>query len=161
MKKAVFQFTLWWAVFGSAIWVGGTVFMISVITPQWSRHPPDSVMQYFLHTDFNRYIGRFFGPPFMLFRSFIPQLLAVVLGWRMINHRKYLLISFGCTMLTIALTVFYIYPINEVLMTYGGAGQNSETIQRLTNRWILLDGIRFVIGLSGFFYLLRSFRLPI
>ena len=35
----------------------------------------------FLHTQFNEYIGYFFGPPFMVLRSLLPQLLAVILGW--------------------------------------------------------------------------------
>jgi Domain of unknown function (DUF1772) len=107
---------MWWAVIGAAEWVGGTVFMFSVINPQWSQDPPDSVRQFFLHTRFNEYIAHFFGPPFMTFRSFIPQLLAVILGWNLKRHRSYLLAALGCTSVIIAFTLLYIYPINDVLI---------------------------------------------
>jgi hypothetical protein len=161
MKNKLFNLTMWWSVIGYAVWVGGTVFMFSVINPQWSQDPPDSVRQFFLHTQFNRFIGHFFGPPFMAFRSFVPQLLALILGWHMKSHRPWILAVLGCTVLIIALTLFYIYPINNVLMLHGGSNQDALTIQRLTMQWLLADRIRFAIGLMGFILLLKAFRLPL
>lgn len=152
---------MWWAVIGTAVWVGGTVFMFSVINPQWSQDPPDTVRQFFLHTRFNQYIGRFFGPPFMAFRSFIPQLLAVILGWNMKKQQPYLLTALGCTIVTIAFTLFYIYPINDVLMFRAGADLDSLTIQRMAKHWLIADRIRFAIGFLSFILLLKAFRMPL
>ncbi len=152
---------MWWAVIGAAIWVGGTVFMFSVINPQWSQDPPDSVRQFFLHTHFNQYIGYFFGPPFMVLRSFLPQLLAVILGWKMEKHRPNLLAALGCTVVAIAVTLFYIYPINEVLMLRGGSDLNAPGIQRMTKHWLIADRIRFALSFFGFIRLLKAFRLPL
>ena len=152
---------MWWAVIGAALWVGGTVFMFTVINPQWSQDPPDSVSQFFLHTQFNKYIGHFFGPPFMVFRSLLPQLLAVILGWNQEKFRPYLLAALSCTVVAIAITLFYIYPLNEVLMLRGGGGVDALTIQRMTKHWLIADRIRFAISLFGFIRLLKAFRLPL
>lgn len=152
---------MWWAVIGTAVWVGGTVFMISVINPQWSQDPPDSVRQFFLHTHFNEYIGYFFGPPFMAFRSFIPQFLAVILGWNRERHRPHLLMALGCTVVTIAFTLLYIYPINNILMMRAGVDMDTETVRHLTKHWLVADRIRFAIGFFGFIQLLKAFRLSL
>jgi uncharacterized membrane protein len=159
MKMKLFNLVMWWAVIGAAVWVGGTVFMFSVINPQWSRDPPDSVRQFFLQTHFNEYIGHFFGPPFMAFRSFIPQLLVVILGWNLKKHRPHLLSALVCTVLAITFTLFYIYPINDLLMIRAGAGMDTETVQRLTRHWLIADRIRFAISFFGFIQLLKAFRL--
>jgi uncharacterized membrane protein len=161
MKNKLFNLALWWSVIGSAVWVGGTVFMFSVINPQWSSNPPDSVSQFFLHTRFNQFIGQFFGPPFMALRSFVPQLLALILGWHLRKHRTFLLAVLGCTVIAIALTLFYIYPINDLLMIKGGNGLDAATIRRMTTQWLIADRIRFAIYFFGFILLLKTFRSPL
>jgi hypothetical protein len=161
MKKTLFNLSMWWAVVGAAIWVGGTVFMFSVVNPQWSHDPPDSVRQFFLQTHFNEYIGNFFGPPFMAFRSFIPQLLALILSWKMERLRPHLLIALGCTVVTITFTLIYIYPINNVLMTHAGIDLDNKRVLLLTKRWLIADRIRFLIGFVGFVKLLKAFRTSV
>ena len=159
MKMKFYNLTIWWAVIGAAVWLGGTVFMFSVINPQWSQDPPDSVRQFFLQTHFNEYIWYFFGPPFMAFRSFIPQLLALTLGWNLKKQRPYLFTALVCTTAAIVLTIFYIYSINKVLMIQAGAGLDGQSIQRLTKRWLIADRFRFMIMFFGFIQLLKAFRI--
>jgi len=94
----------------------------------------------------------------MLLRSILPQLLAVVFGWKYVRHRRDLLITFSCTVATIIFTLGYIYPINETLMVRAGGNNTPEIIRAMSDKWILCDRIRFVINLVGFFFLLRAFR---
>ena len=157
----LFNFSLWWAVIGAAIWVGGTVFMMSVIDPQWSADPPDSVRFFFGQTGFNKNIWNFFGPPFMLLRSIVPQTLALLSGWKSRPHRRDLLITLTCTVITVVFTLAYIYPINDILMTHAGGNADADTIRRLTRTWLLGDRIRFAVNLVGFYFLLRAFRRPV
>jgi hypothetical protein len=159
MKMKFYNLTIWWAVIGAAVWIGGTVFMFSVINPQWSQDPPDSVRQFFLQTRFNEYIWNFFGQPFMALRSFIPQLLVLILGWNLKKQRPYLMTSLACTTVAIALTVLYIYPINKVLMIQAAAGLDSQTARALTKHWLIADRFRFAIMFFGFIQLLKAFRL--
>jgi len=92
-RKNLLDFFLWWSVIGSSIWVGGTLYMMLVIDPQWSTNPPDSVRFFFGQTEFTKYIWNSFGPPFIIFRSLLPQVMALLLGWYSKPHRKYLLIT--------------------------------------------------------------------
>lgn len=160
LKSKLFHFTLWWAILGVAIWTGGTVFMMSVINPQWSANPPQTVRHFFTQTGFNHYIWYFFGPPFMLLRSALPQLLALMLGWKSALHRRYLLITFAGTVITILFTVLYIYHINAVLFEQAGGNCTAEEIREMVSKWLWCDRIRFAINLVGFYYLLKTFRLP-
>ena len=158
IKQQLFNIALWWSVIGAGAWVGGTVFMMSVIDPQWSADPPRSVTYFFGRTDFNTYIWYFFGPPFMLLRSALPQILALLLGWQSKLQRYDLLITFSCTAVTIIFTLVYIYPINETLMAHAGGNNSPEKISEMVSTWILCDRVRFAINLTGYFFLLRAFR---
>lgn len=160
VNSSVFNFFLWWAVIGFSIWVGGTIFSMTVIVPMWSEAPPQSVTDFFTNTSFNKYIFNFFGPPWMAIRN-LPLLIALILGWQSKPHRRYLLITFISLVIGIIFTFTYIYPINEVLMTQAGGGKSGDEIQALTDKWIFADRMRFAVMLVGYFFLLRAFRLPI
>ncbi len=59
-RKKLFTFFLWWSVFGFSIWLGGTIFSMTVVVPMWSEAPPQSVKEFFSQTSFNKYIFNFF-----------------------------------------------------------------------------------------------------
>jgi uncharacterized membrane protein len=159
-RKKLFNFFLWWAVFGFSIWLGGTIFSMTVVVPMWSESPPQSVKEFFSETSFNKYIFNFFGPPWMAIRN-LPVLIALVLGWYSKQHRKYLLITFISLVIGIIYTITYIYPINDILMTKAGADQSAEEISTMVDNWIFADRLRFVVMLVGYFCLLKAFRLAI
>ncbi|WP_448699383.1 anthrone oxygenase family protein [Mucilaginibacter sp. AW1-3] len=161
MRKQLFTFCTWWAVIGASIWIGGTVYMMCVINPQWSSNPPGTVRFFFTKTEFNQYIWYFFGPPFMVLRSILPQLLVLIFGWHSKVHRRYLLITLGCTLATVLYTVICIYPINDVLMFKAGGNNTAEAIGRMVKNWIFADRIRFAINLVGYYYLLMAFKQPL
>ncbi|EMR03238.1 anthrone oxygenase family protein [Cesiribacter andamanensis] len=159
MRNTLFNFFLWWAVIGFSIWLGGTLFSMSVIVPMWSESPPESVRDFFGNTSFNTYIYNFFGPPWMAARN-LPLLIALVLGWPSLPHRRYLLFAVLPLIAGILFTLFYIYPINEILMTRAGDGRSADEIQALADTWIFADRLRFGIMLIGYYFLLKAFKLP-
>ncbi|MGZ8549440.1 MAG: DUF1772 domain-containing protein [Chitinophagaceae bacterium] len=160
IRKKLFNFFVWWAVLGFSIWLGGTVFSMTVVVPMWSEAPPQSVKEFFSETSFNKYIFNFFGPPWMAIRN-LPVLIALVLGWDSKLHRKYLLITFISLIIGIIYTFTYIYPINDILMTKAGGDKSAEEIRTMVDKWIFADRLRFAVMLIGYFFLLKAFRLPI
>ncbi len=160
IRNKLFNFFIWWAVIGFSIWMGGTIFSMSVIVPMWSEAPPESIIEFFGGTSFNKYIYNFFGPPWMIIRN-LPVLIALILGWQSKQHRKYLSVTLSTIILGIIFTLLYMYPINEILMTQAGAGKSSSEIQSLVYKWIFADRLRFIIMFVGYIFLLKAFRLKI
>jgi hypothetical protein len=141
LRNRLFHFFLWWAVIGFSVWLGGTVFSMTVVVPMWSEAPPQSVKEFFGGTSFNTYIFNF-------------------LGWYSKPHRRYLLITFISLLIGIIFTATYIYPINDILMTRAGGEHSPDEIRAMVDQWIFADRIRFVVMGIGYFFLLKAFRLP-
>lgn len=154
------RISLWLAVLGLSVWIGGTIYQMVVIVPMWSHSPPESVRTFFTITRYNETIWNFFGPPFMIARL-LPLLAALALGWYLPRHRYWLLAAVASMAFGIVFTLIYVYPINEVLFFQAGGRQSDEGVTILVDNWIFADRLRFVVGLAGFLCLLRAFSLPI
>ena len=144
IRNRVTQIFLWLAILSMSIWVGGTIYQMAVIVPLWSASPPESVRTFFLGTQFNSRIGNFFGPHLMPFRA-LPILGVLIVGWNLRRHRKYFLLMAACTVVGIAWTFGYIYPINDVLFTQAGASHSAEEVRTAVRNWILADRVRLAI----------------
>lgn len=159
LRTVLYNIFIWWSVIGMSIWLGGTVFSMSVIVPMWSKALPDSVKFFFTQTSFNKVIWNFFGPPWMAIRN-LPLFIVLVLNWNFRPQREYLAIAAICTLFGIIYTLTYVYPINDVLMTKAGGDNNAEAIKILAAKWILADRLRFAVMVVGYLFLLKAFRLP-
>jgi hypothetical protein len=159
-RERLFNFFQWWAVIGFSIWFGGTVFSMSVIVPMWSDTLPESARVFFSETTFTKYIYNFFGPPWMVLRN-LPLLITLALGWYSKKHRQYLLISSLILISAIVFTLSFVYSMNNDLMFKAGSGYSDKDLTILAKKWILADRLRFVAMTFGYFFLLKSFRLPI
>jgi|GEM_PF-1740821 len=157
LRHSAFLFFLWWSVIGYSVWLGGTVFSMSVIVPMWSYNLPQSALSFFEDTRFNQYIWNFFGPPFMLLRN-MPLIICLVLGWQLKPHCYYLLTATVITAVGVGFTLLYIYPINDVLMTSAARNKPAAEINILAHQWIIADRLRFAVMLIGYFSLLRAFQ---
>lgn len=161
IRNRILIVCLWLSVLALSTWVGGTLYQMLVIVPMWSASPPDSVTAFFRGTDYNRTIFNFFGPPFIVMRN-LPIIAALVAEWHLPRQRRSLLIAIVCFSLFGAIfTIFYIYPINEVLFQQAGGNLSANEVRELASKWIFSDRVRFVIGLVGFAAVLHAFRLPI
>lgn len=161
MRHRVLNICLWLSVIGISAWFGGTLYQMLVIDPAWSASPPDSIRNFLQATDFNRRIWNFFGPPFMAARC-LPLLVALATAWQLPRHRTALLISVICFVgIVIPLTLLYIYRINDVLFAQAGGKGTPEEIQEMVRQWTAANRLRFAVGCTGYFSLLRAFRFPI
>jgi uncharacterized membrane protein len=131
-----------------------------VVLPIWSHPLPGSVKEFFGQTRAYEYLLNFYGPKWMVIRI-LPVIISLFLGWYSKRHRYFLLITTMTLVLGIALTIVFVYPINEQIMANAGAGNKPEEIIRMVNDWILLDRIRFGIVFTGYLFLLWAFRLRI
>ena len=159
-RNRITQVLLWLAVLGLSVRVGGTLYQMLVIVPMWSASPPESVRAFFLGTRYNETIWNFFGPPFMAARS-APLLGALLVGWHLPRHRKWLLVATACMAFGVVFTLVYVYPINDVLFAQAGGDHSPEEIRAMVGRWIMADRVRFGVGLIGFLALLRALSIPI
>lgn len=158
MQQLLYKFFLWWSVISLGLWVGGTLFHITVLEPLWSYNPPDSVRFFFRETRFNETIWNFFGPPWMAARV-IPLLLCIVSGWKNAGGQRPLLLIAGfCWVFITIYTLIYIYPINDVLFKQAGGDNSPEAIKAMVNKWLFADRFRFAIGTAGYGCLLWVFR---
>ncbi len=151
---------LWWAVIGMALWVGGTVYQMTVVVPIWSASLPESLRSFILGTPYSRTIWNFFGPPWMALRI-VPVVGAAIVGWPYVPQRYYLLWVVVCIAIIMVVTLAYVYPINAVIYTPAVANAQPERVTQLATRWILVDRLRFVVGLIAFLLLLQVFRMPV
>lgn len=159
LRKKLLTFFLWWAVIGFSLWVGGTLFNMTVIVPIWSESPPESVRHFFGDTSFVKHIYNFFGPPWMAIRT-LPIVVALFLGWSSKLHRRYLLITTIIFIVSVVSTLVYVYPINAILWFKAGGDRTAEEIKIMVDKWIFADRLRFAVMLIGYFFLLKAFRLP-
>lgn len=159
IRNRITQILVWLAVLGLSVWFGGTLYQMLVIVPMWSASPPESVRAFFLGTRYNETIWNFFGPPFMVARL-APLLGALLVGWHLPRHRKWLLAASFCMAFGVVFTLAYIYPINDVLFTQAGGNHSADEIRAMARQWIMADRVRFGIGAIGFLALLRALSIP-
>ncbi len=158
-RNRMAQVLLWLAVLGTSVWVGGTLYQMLVIVPMWSASPPESVRAFFLSTRYNETIWNFFGPPFMAARL-APLLGALLAGWHLPQHRKWLLVAAACKAFGVVFTLAYVYPINDVLFAQAGGNHSAEEIRAMVRQWVIADQVRFGVGVVGFLALLRALSIP-
>jgi len=90
----------------------------------------------------------------------IPLFILLLLSWRKSKRQKsFLLIACICMAIMIAFTIFYIYPVNDILMRQAGGGKSATEIQQMTSDWVCADRLRYLVGCIGYLFLLRSFQL--
>jgi len=149
---------LWYNVLSMSIWFGGTIYQMLVIVPLWSAAPPDSVRSFFTETEYTRTIGNFFGRPTQILRA-VPLFLLAIVGWQNQNLRLWLATPALCMAIALAMTIAYIYPINDTLILKAGRDLEAAKVRGLVRRWIVADRVRLAIMTIGFLSLLNAFRM--
>ncbi len=150
---------LWIAILQAAVSLGGNVFQMVVIDPVWSASPPESTRAFFIGTPYYEALKRFHLSP-LLFVGLLCLLGSLALYWNVPVKRNWILLAVGIQLLILIGTVFYVYPINDVLILRGGVGLDPAAAQVLARRWLMADRIRLVFKLAVFLCLLRALSLP-
>jgi Domain of unknown function (DUF1772) len=162
LRTRIAQVLLWISVINFGIYIGGTLYQMLVIVPQWSASIPESLRAFYAgdHVNLNHTLSNFFGPKTMLIRN-LPLIGALVFAWHSPLHRKYLFVGLLCmTVFGLIFTVFYIYPVNDVLFTQAGGSLSAEECSALASRWIWADRIRLAVVAIGYLAMLRAFSVP-
>ena len=151
---------LWYSILAWGTWVGGTLYQMLVVVPMWSAAPPESVREFVLDTSYMEHIHKFFGPPFMVARV-LPVLIALALAWHLPRLRRLLGFASVCLVASVAFTLAFIYPINDVLFFQAGGEHTADEIRGMVRTWIWADRLRFGVGVIAFVALLQAFRTPL
>ncbi len=149
---------LWYNVISLSIWFGGTIYQMLVIVPLWSVDPPDSVRSFFIGTEYRNSISNFFGRKTQALRA-LPLFLLAIVGWMDTTMRLWLMVPAVCMIAALAMTILYIYPINDVLIFQAGGKLAADEIRTMARRWIVADRVRLAIMTVGFVSLLHAFRI--
>jgi hypothetical protein len=149
---------LWIAILAMTISLGGNLFQMMVVDPLWSAAPPGSVQTYFSNVQHFEALRRFHQNPFFFFGLFC-FLASVVFYWNHRNLRRWLLIGFVIEAAIIIGTIFYVYPINDVLMTHHAADISPTAAVELTHHWLVADRFRFLMKIAVVLSLLRALQL--
>ena len=145
---------LW--IFTIGVIVGGTVFQMFVIVPEWSGDLPDSLIQFFRETNWAAAQGRFWQfQPFYI--GYFCGFIAVISGWKNKARRIWLLVSILLGIIAFLSTVFYFMPYGVFPLFFkGGEGLSPEEIISRANDWIFWNKARFVVLVLCFFTALKA-----
>ena len=157
-RARLVRILLWYNVVSMAIWVGGTVYQMLVVVPLWSASPPETVTAFFKGTQYLAQIPRFFGPRTMALRV-LPIGLLLIAGWNERRLRPLLIVTAATVAIGLAMTLLWIYPINDALFWRAGEGVPVDALRTMVDRWIFLDRLRFALMGVGYLALLRAFSL--
>ncbi|MCA1622924.1 MAG: DUF1772 domain-containing protein [Acidobacteria bacterium] len=157
MTRKIAQILLWIAVVAWSLWFGGLMYEMVVILPLWSSSLPESVMEWNARPQFVVNPTRFFAP--VAVTTVLSSLLGLILGWKSGNRRIWLFLSAICAIVTLAFTLIYFFPKNEVLFRNQFAGLSGEEVSIIARSWITANWVRVCIMAVGFFAALRAYNI--
>ncbi|CAN5281900.1 hypothetical protein BH10ACI1_BH10ACI1_15660 [soil metagenome] len=158
MKQNILQILLWISVIAWSLWFGGLMYELFVITPLWSLALPESAIEWNSRPKFMVIPTPFYAP--VAVTTILSSLLGMFSGWKSGNRRIWLILSTVCAIATLAFTLVYFFPKNEVLFQNQIAGLSGEEITAIGNAWIRANYIRVGVMVVGFYAALKAFSLP-
>ncbi len=156
MTQKIGQILLWIAVVAWSLWFGGLMYEMVVITPLWSSALPESVIEWNARPQYLVIPTKFYAP--VAITTILSSLLGLILVWKSSNRRLWLVLSTVCASLTLAFTLVYFFPKNEVLFHNNSAGLSGADITAIANAWLTANWIRVCVIAIGFFAALRVYN---
>ena len=156
--KTLGQIFLWIAVIAWSFWLGGLMYELFVVTPLWSANLPQSAVEWNSRPNFMLIPTPFYAP--VAVTTILSSLLATILNWKSGNHRIWLILSTVCAIATLAFTIVYFFPKNEVLFHNQNTGLSGAEITAIANAWLNANYVRVMIMIVGFFAALKAFSSP-
>ena len=156
MRERISEISLMLWIFTIGVIVGGTVFQMFAIVPEWSGDLPDSLIWFFRGTNWAEAQGRFWQfQPFYL--GYFCGFIALIAGWKNKARRIWLIVSILLGIIAFLSTVFYFMPYGVLPLFFkGGEGLSSEEIIGRTNDWIFWNKARFAVLVLCFFTALKA-----
>ena len=135
---------------GVAMVLGGTVYQMIVVTPEWAGDLPGSLATYFTPLRAER-MGAFWRHPFIMsYGIFLVG--AIVACWPNRGRRMWLFATLAIFIAILIWTLTYFIPQGVIpLFMNAGAGIEPSEITRRAEAWIFWDKVRLGVGALGFF----------
>jgi hypothetical protein len=134
-RETLVRVLLWYNVLSLGIWVGGTVFSMTVIVPIWSASPPESLRAFFQGTTYMTTVYNFFGPVTQVARA-LPLFVLAAVAYKYSAVRPWILACTGTLLFGLSLTRAYVYPLNVVLVAKAGGVLAAAAIRDLADNWL-------------------------
>lgn len=150
------DFSLWMTLFFQAIILGGTVYQMMVIVPEFCRDLPKGMADFAVSQVEPR---TFWTSPLMGVLHLF-SLLAIGLNWNT-PRRKWLLLSIGFGLLGTFATLFYFIPRLQIMgIITDKASDDAALLARTVKEWIIADYIRFFATvIPAFFTCIKAVSL--
>ncbi|HEY0021854.1 MAG TPA: hypothetical protein VGB24_03060 [Longimicrobium sp.] len=140
-----------------AVFLGGTVYQMLVINPEWGGALPASLPAFFGGSQWAAAMARFWTHPLLgTFPLFLVG--ALVALWPHRPARLWLGASLGLFLVVTLWTGSYFIPEIEPLMVKAGAGLTPEQITERAGAWLFWDRIRFLLIIAAYLASLRAYR---
>lgn len=152
------RYFLWISVAAWSLWFGGLMYEMAVVTPLWSANLPNSAVEWNSRPNFMLIPTPFYAP--IAVTTILSALLAAIFGWKSGNRKVWLILSTVCAAATLAFTLIYFFPKNEVLFHNQNTGLSGEEITAIGNAWLRANYLRVAIMIIGFFAALKAFSSP-
>lgn len=158
MKKVAKELILWLGLVLTSILVGGTVYQMIVIVPEFNRDIPNGMIG-LAHSHIST--KSFWTSPIMPL-GFLALVVSVVLNWKN-KRRNWLIGSASLAILAEILTIIVVYPQLKIMGIIDGTPSlDTELLTNTIKSWVLLDQIRFwIIVIPSFLLLIKAFSIKV
>lgn len=158
MKKNIREAILWLGLILISILVGGTVYQMIVIVPEFGRDIPNGMIS-FAHSHIST--KTFWTSPIMPL-GFLSMIISVVLNWKN-GRKKWLISAAALAILAEVLTIIFIYPQLRIMGIVDGTPSNDLILLTKTIKsWILVDQLRFwIIIIPSFLFYIKAFTIKV
>lgn len=153
------QTVLYLFIIASGLQMGAGVFEIFVITPLWSRSPPESVANWNPVAEFAVNPGLYWGKgtPFYT----LCTLLILIAAWTMPKvKRNWTLFAAVLSVAILIATATFFVPILMKTIVTNGAGLSGEEITRMVHAWVNWNWLRVAAGCTAWIAAIRAVSLP-
>ena len=138
MKKTIGELSLWINIILGAILLGGTIYQMIVIVPEFSRDIPNGMIELMKgHME----TKAFWTSP-ILPLGFLFGILSLVFNWKT-PRKKWLLLSLSLGLAAEIFTIVYFFPRLKIMGIFDHIPSTDLTLlTNSINEWIIADHIR-------------------
>lgn len=159
IRERIAQATLYLFIIASGLQMGAATFETFVITPLWSRSPPESVTNWNPVAEFAVNPGLYWGKGTLFYT--LCTLLILIAAWTMPKVKRNWTLFAGILAVAILIaTATFFVPILMKTIVVRGAGLSGEEITRMVHAWVNWNWLRFAAGLAAWLAAIRAVSLP-
>lgn len=159
IRALIGQTILYLFVISSGLQIGAAVFETLVITPLWSRLPPESVTNWNPIAEYAINPGLYWSKGTLFYT--ICTLLILITAWTMPKvKRNWTLLAGILALLVVIATATFFVPILMKTIAVKGAGSSGEEITRMVHAWVNWNWLRFAAGITAWLAAIHALTLP-